>query len=370
MATTAVTSETNSIVPSSVTSSSVTSSSEFSSTSSPTPTGEQTHSSSISSGTVAGAVVGAFLGGLLIGLAILLLWRRRQARKPLASHQRPKRAHTEGIEPEDHGGTNGISELDPFLLDATSDKQLAEAYQNISKVLQQHVANFYHKQAVDVDIATLRHAIERVDPGPNNALQHDVLPSLLLDPRTRAAAIQHTISHVLVKAIDFNSPGELSLLPPHVVGFVRSVPALERGGGNADVAMRKALGQWRTLTAYLMQPHRSHRLPLVPSEEVAKPQIDQLALALTHVLRPFIDSEELSQTKQKRHLQALAFDCAKLGYALLSQPCEWQFVYENPDQDKGQHSLVLHPGLQKVGGWGGEKYGVPQLVEAPVVAKI
>ncbi|KAK8036256.1 hypothetical protein PG993_008870 [Apiospora rasikravindrae] len=293
----------------------------------------------VTSGTAAGAAVGSFIGGLLIGLAVLLLMFRRRR------------------------------EIDPFLLDAASDKQLAKDYQNIYKLLQQHVVNFYHHQPVVADVEALKQAMQRLELAHNDAFQLDGLLSLALEQRTRAAALQHIISHVLVNSIDFTSPSNLSILPPHVIGFVRSVPAAERGGGNST-AMRKALDRWRILTAYLMQPHRSHRLPLVPSEEVAEPQTELLTSALIEFLGPFICADEMSQTKQKSHLQAIAYECAKLGYVLLSQPCEWQFVYSFSGQGKGTHSLVLHPGLQKMGGRAGEKYGVQKLVEAPVVAKI
>lgn len=93
--------------------------------------------------------------------------------------------------------------------------------------------------------------------------------------------------------------------------------------------------------------------------------------ALVEFLRPFVAVDGVSQTKQKSHLQAIAFECAKFGYLLLSQPREWQFLYEQAIQGRGgQHEVVLHPGLQKLGDQGGNKRGGSQLVEAPVVATI
>ncbi|KAK8054455.1 hypothetical protein PG994_009522 [Apiospora phragmitis] len=339
-----------------------------SSTGAPTPPG----SSSITFGTLAGAAVGALVGGLLLGIAIsLLVFRlRKRKRQPAGAHPRPKETHNQRVDPKGHGPFDAFSHIDPFLLDATPDRQLAEEYQNIFKLLQQHLANFYHHQPVDVDAVTLQHATEKLGLVPNDTLQPDAIVSLALDPRTRAAALQHIIAQVLVKSIDFSSRSPMSILPQHVAGFVRSVPAVERGGGNSDV-FGTALYRWRTLTVYLMQPHRSHRLPLVPKEEAVKPQVEVLTSVLLDFLGPFVNVDGLSRAKQRSHLQAVAFECAKFGYILLSQPCEWQFLYTHPSQGRGQHeSLVLHPGLQKLGGQGGERRGVPRLVEAPVVAKI
>ncbi|KAK7998939.1 hypothetical protein PG991_014614 [Apiospora marii] len=340
---------------------------ETSSSNVPAPPG----TSSFDTGTLAGAVVGAFIGGLIIGLAVMLLVSRRRKRnqKHGLSNQPPIEMHNEVVRPKDRGPTDRHLQADSSLLDATSDGELAEAYRNIHKLLQQHMDNFYHRKPVDVSFAMLKSAAERLELVYDDVLDLDTLLSLVLDPRTRAAALHHIIAQVLVKSIDFNPPGNLSMLPPHLTGLARSFPAAERGGGNSD-AYGKSLHQWRTLTAYLMQPHRSHRLPLVPSEESVKPQTDVLTSALVDFLGPFIAVDDVSQAKQRSHLQAIAFECAKFGYLLLSQPREWQFVYHNAGQARGQHGVVLHPGLQKLGGQGGGKRGGPQLVEAPVIAKI
>ncbi|KAK8045763.1 hypothetical protein PG996_013827 [Apiospora saccharicola] len=334
-------------------------------------------SPSFNSGTVAGAAVGAFAGGLLIGLAILLLAIRRRRRKQ--KHSLPKQpsieTHNEVVRPKDRGPTDRPHQTESSLLDATSDGELVEVYRNIYKLLQQHMDNFYHTQPVEVDYDTIMRAAERLELVSDDVLALESLTSLVLDPRTRAAALHHIIAQVLVKSIDFNSPGTLSMLPPHLVGLARSFPAAERGGGNSDgkypvyfyllicghvltllrtTAFGKSLHQWRTLTVYLLQPHRSHRLPLVPSEEAVKAQTESVISALVDFLGPFVAVDELSRAKQRSHLQAIAFECAKFGYLLLSQPREWQFLYQNPSQAKG----------------GDKRRGGPQLVEAPVVAKI
>ncbi|KAK7912294.1 hypothetical protein PG985_014775 [Apiospora marii] len=292
-------------------------------------------SSSISTGAIAGAAVGAFAGGLLVGLLIALLafWRKRRNQKRDVSSQASIETHNEVVRPKERGPINKHLQADSSLLDATSDREMAEAYRNIHKLLLQHMDNFYHRQPVDVDVTTLKRAAQGLELVHDDALDLDTIMSLALDPRTRAAVLHHIIAQVLVKCIDFNSPGNLSMLPPHLTGLVRSFPAAEHGGGNSD-AFGDSLHQWRTLTAYLMQPHRSHRLPLAPSEESLKPQIDVLISALMEFLGPFVAVDEVSQTKQRSHLQAITFECAKFGYLLLSQPREWQFLYRNASQSR------------------------------------
>ncbi|KAK7952939.1 hypothetical protein PG988_013633 [Apiospora saccharicola] len=322
-------------------------------------------SSSITSGTVAGAAVGAFIGGLLIGLAIILLVCRGRRRKDKhgISKQPPIGKHKEVVRPEeDRSLIDRHPQTDLPSLDATPDGELAEAYRNIHKLLQQHMDNFYHRQTVDVDFATIKRTAETLELGADDDSELDIVLSLAMDPRTRAAALHHIIAQTLVRSIDFHSPGNLSMLPPHLVGLATSFPAAERGSGNSDV--------------YLMQPHRSHRLPLVPSEETLIPQTEMVTSALVDFLGPFVAVDEVSQMKQRTHLQAIAFECAKFGYLLLSQPREWQFLYHEQattsDQGSGgQRKVVLHPGLQKMGGQGASnKRGGPQLVVAPIVAKI
>ncbi|KAK8137318.1 hypothetical protein PG984_005258 [Apiospora sp. TS-2023a] len=375
------------------------SSSGPSSSNSPAPSS----SSSITSGTVAGAAIGAFIGGLLIGLAIILLvcrGRRRKEKHGL-SKRPPVETRKEVVRPEeDRSLIDKHPQTDLPSLDATPDGELAEAYRNIHKLLQQHMDNFYHRQPVDVDFATVKRAAERLELGPEDDLELNSLLSLALEPRTRTTALHHIIAQTLVRSIDFHSPGNLSMLPPHLVGLARSFPAGERGSGNSDgkhhtsfspsstacvlihsprkKAFEKSLHQWRALTAYLMQPHRSHRLPLVPSEETLNPQTEMVTLSLVDFLGPFVAVDEVSQTKQKSHLQAIAFECAKFGYLLLSQPREWQFLYheqatasQGKGRGGGQHEVVLHPGLQKLGVQGGSnKRGGPQVVVAPMIAKI
>lgn len=228
------TSSTPAIASSSASSSSGASSAGPSASNTPKPS----DSSSLQPGTLAGAVVGAFIGGLLIGLAIILLVSRGRKRKQKHgfSNQPPIEMHNEVVRPKDRGLTDRHLQADSSLLslDATSDGELAETYRKIHKLLQQHMDNFYHRQPVGVDVATLKQAAERLELVSDDVLGLEALVSLALDPRTRAAALHHIIAQVLVKSIDFNSPGSLSMLPPNLVGLVRSFPAAERGGGSFD----------------------------------------------------------------------------------------------------------------------------------------
>lgn len=61
---------------------------------------------------------------------------------------------------------------------------------------------------------------------------------------------------------------------------------------------------------------------------------------------------------------------AKFGYALLSQPGDWRFMYEPSTADMGQRAVVVCAGLEKLSHRDGRPYGSPQLVEAPRVVQV
>ncbi|KAK7994682.1 hypothetical protein PG990_013455 [Apiospora arundinis] len=343
--------------------------------SSPTASGnstvpnQNTASSNITPGAIAGATIGGFLGGLLIGLALMVFLYR--GRKPATSivNKRKSRGRSSGqtrAEPRRERALP-VSVASPGItsqLEATPDKEIVEEYRNIFKLVEQHVDNFYHDHPVEVDAGVYREATKRLPLVFNDRTSREALVALLLEPHSRAAAIRYVISEFFVRSIDFHSPRRMSLLPLTAVELMRGLPAAERGTGNAEM-MGEALHRWRTLTAYLMQPHRSHRLPLVPSEDDITPRIGVLTSDLNEFLQPFISTDESFQGKQGSHLRAIAFEYAKFGYLLFSQPCEWQFIHEyvlSPE------ALLLHAGLQKSRRENGEKCW--EIVENPVIDRV
>jgi hypothetical protein len=129
------------------------------------------------------------------------------------------------------------------------------------------------------------------------------------------------------------------------------------------------MNKWRSLSAFLLHPIRNQRTPLVPSEAALEAQIDTLASALNIFLEPFVPSDHSSSYQQNAHLRAVIYECAKFGYVLLSQPGEWKLNFGAPSSSGGVQWLVTCPGLDKVGGKDGVRYGTPVQVVAPVVAQ-
>lgn len=81
---------------------------------------------------------------------------------------------------------------------------------------------------------------------------------------------------------------------------------------------------------------------MVPDESSLAPQARGLVVALSSFLGVFV--EEQDQPDQESHLQAVALECAKLGYMVFSQPEDlaWKFDTNGADE------IVLCPGLEKV----------------------
>ncbi|KAK8124035.1 hypothetical protein PG999_003953 [Apiospora kogelbergensis] len=290
----------------------------------PTTPDRNTSSSNVTPGATAEATVGTFIGGLLIGLAVLLSFRRgkrRAATPPTNKRRSNRRSNRQSTGQHNGQQTNearceypfpGHTTLanDPFQFDAAPDKKLVKEYRKISKLIQQHVDNFYHGQPAHLDAEAVQEAFRRLPLVFNNTLSPTDLVSLLLKPQFRGAAIRHIIAEVLVMSIDFQSPRRLSLLLKNSVESLRSFPAAERGSANAETK-EEALHRWRTIKAYLMQPPatpRSHRLLLVPPGDEVAPQIGLLTSKQIEFLDPFNGTDESSKSSQSSHLRAVALN--------------------------------------------------------------
>src|SRR5438874_2458415 len=126
-----------------------------------------------------------------------------------------------------------------------------------------------------------------------------------------------------------------------------------------------ALSHWRTLSAYLLHRDRSQRTALVPAEAYIKPQAAALVEALNTFLGYFVPQEQANQ--QSAHLQAVVLEFSKLGYVLLSHPCEWALrhsVGQNPS------AIVVVAGLEKLSDKDGKRYALAQILVPPTVVQI
>jgi hypothetical protein len=98
------------------------------------------------------------------------------------------------------------------------------------------------------------------------------------------------------------------------------------------------------------------------------PQAAGLANALDSFLAYFVSGDEAHRFQQQNHLKAVITECTKLGYILLSQPSEWQFVHAPPQG--GVRVAVTCAGLAKVTQKDGSAYDSPHYVVAPTVVQV
>lgn len=128
-------------------------------------------------------------------------------------------------------------------------------------------------------------------------------------------------------------------------------------------AISVALTRWRQITAFLLNPGRSERGAMVPEETSLEPQVRQLVTEVNKFLGAFVADK--NRQHQEDHLQDVVLECAKLGYAIFSQPAEftWDFGSE------GGRDIVLCPGLVKVS----DSHGVrcqPEMTITPEVHRV
>jgi len=136
-------------------------------------------------------------------------------------------------------------------------------------------------------------------------------------------------------------------------------------------ATATALYRWRTISAFLLQPQRSQRTPLTPSEHAVAPQVAALASAMNTFLQHFVFLSGMNAGQaQSEHLQAVILECTKLGYLLLSHPAEWRFTYQGQPAPAGITVLTVCPGLEKMGDKDGRPYDAPRQVVAPTLAQV
>lgn len=134
------------------------------------------------------------------------------------------------------------------------------------------------------------------------------------------------------------------------------------------IAVNTALTRWRQLSAFLLHPERSDRIPLTPPEDISTHKAQQLAVNLDAFLQHFVAGSREDRYEQENHLREVIAECTTFGYRLFSQPSEYRFRFEdgvNPT------SIVICPGLDKISDEEGRRYPPPtQPIVAPVVESV
>ncbi|KAK0753002.1 hypothetical protein B0T18DRAFT_314869 [Schizothecium vesticola] len=334
----------------------------------------QSSSPGLGAGAVAGVAIGCLVAGALVAFAIAFFCLKRRRSK---QYDGDSPASTTVVTSDLKGfhvppPVADGSPLDKFLLDSTSDKEMAAELHALGTLIQSHTENNYHSGAVLVNRNTLSAALAQLGVQRGGSLGPSELASLALAPATRQVALQHVISQVVFTSIDTSSRSQLSMLPSPIAAFLQSIPPPE-GGNTADGKFCHltsiALNKWRVLSAFLLHPARSQRTPLPASSPAIAAQADSLADALNRFLQYFVSGDDQARAQQTNHLKDVIVECTKLGYTVLSQPSDWRFVH-TPGQGAAGHTAVLCAGLAKVTRRDGTPLSSPNEVVAPTIVRV
>ncbi|KAH6871410.1 hypothetical protein B0T10DRAFT_523065 [Thelonectria olida] len=317
--------------------SSVSISGTFTASSSPASATASTPSdaSNISTGTLAGTAIGCTVGGLFLGFvaAWFLLRRRKDKTHDAAGTSPESNDETKTAIIASPSSTTSDTQLDHFLLAATPDREIKSELQALGNLIAQHVENNYHS-GLAPSHSVLSQALVQL----GFSHRADAVASMCVKPESRSIGLRHVISQTIFRSIDVHSRSSISMLPAPIAASLQAVPQ------HNDLAASLALSKWRRLSAFLLHPNPNERTPLPILESTVAPQAVALATALNMFLYYFVD--EGCHDAQTSHLQAVILECTKLGYELLSQPQDWQFVFEKD----GSGLVVVCPGLDRLGG--------------------
>ncbi|KAH6970723.1 hypothetical protein BKA56DRAFT_559181 [Ilyonectria sp. MPI-CAGE-AT-0026] len=336
------------------------------------PTSTSTDVSKPSAGISAGAIVGAAIGSLVFGLILGALGAFFLLRSRKKKHRR-HRHRGEFLAAEKPRGSPNYDtppstdiNLEHFLLDASPEKELVLELQALGDLIRMHVENNYHLQPVQANPAALTSSILKLGLPSASANETAIL---CVNPQTRAIGLRHLISHVAFVSIDFNARSPLSMLPAPMAAFLQSIPPNQpRAGNSAETSL--ALSKWRALSAFLLHPTREERTPLPPSETAVVPQAQGLAAALNTVLSHFVSQEPGRREAQADHLKAVMLEFTSFGYMLLSQPIDWQFIYEARTGVMNDQAVVTCAGLERLGRRDGGQDSTPLVARAPEVIRV
>ncbi|EKJ75837.1 hypothetical protein NXS19_008360 [Fusarium pseudograminearum] len=322
----------------------------------------------LNDGEVAGVAIGCLIAGLIIGAIIGWLIfrskgqhryarqrRRSEDRGRLVDHPREANAVPLGI-------SGDPMKLENIILQPTPDQDILSGLRRLEDIIRQHVETVYHLKPVDVEEKALARALADAGySGSRSGIDFETVAGWCIETDTRCGALRHVLSNILFSAIDWNTPGPLTLLPKSAVAFMSSIRRNEKHRDNFDV-MSFAWTRWRTLSALFMHPAPQERTPLEVSEPDIRDQGEALAEALDPVLHYFVAPDDESQHQQGDHLRLMIIETAQLGYTLFSHTSDWRFLYKDRS---AKRRPVVCVGLEKLNGLDGHRFSSPQRIVEP-----
>lgn len=127
----------------------------------------------------------------------------------------------------------------------------------------------------------------------------------------------------------------------------------------------RALETWRRISAFLMHETANGWSPL-PLPSRITPQVKELQTSLDRFLGYFFHDDSRARFDQSRNLDGVIRECAALGYAIFSHPCEWRYSFET----ESPKDIVVLPGLERLSRREREMYDSPRVLAWPVVVTV
>jgi len=181
---------------------------------------------SISVNEVVGIGVGAAVaGGLLTLLAVCIFMKRFKRSGPGGGRRHCRR---ESDLEKTIGGRNEIT-LEQNLLERADDSHIRKSMQDLNELINQHCENHYHLHTFEPSQNTLERPLIACGYGNNPSVQEMV--TLLVDPRSRFAAVRQLIATIITSNIDWKTRPEISLLPTQITTFCNTIPPVEKQPG-------------------------------------------------------------------------------------------------------------------------------------------
>ena len=190
----------------------------------------------LSLGVVAAVAVACTVFGTLLGWA-LGVFRHRQRHRAAESLETGVEAGMcigkEALSPA-LSSSDFSCDPTPCFYPEIPDHELSAHVQEIGILIQRHVETNYHLEHVEPKIGSLVQGLANLGTTRQSNLTSAEIINLVLDPYTRHVAIQHVISLVVFKSVDFSARSRLSMLPTPIASFLRAMPRDEPGECNTE----------------------------------------------------------------------------------------------------------------------------------------
>jgi len=172
----------------------------------------------------------------------MLRKKKRRSYESTGRHRRYRDSEPEGYDTPMKGmastvqpvGAGNDINLNRILLEPVSSSDIKTDLLAIGSQIVQHVDNNYHLKPVDSLPAAFADTLKQEGYSAFTGVPIEQLGNLLRNPQTRRAAIRHLISYFIFSKIAFTGNIENSLLPGHIIAFLKHMPPPERTSGSRE----------------------------------------------------------------------------------------------------------------------------------------